>query len=265
MIMIMTILIVLAIMMIMIIGGQTGSEVGGGEKRVPLRTTNSIIVIITTGVCEISTVIAGVFNIAVCFQCAKYHFVWLLSLSIIYSRCRWCFQCPDPAPLVSKLTPRYPTAAHHNECSFHRPVGLTLPMSVKIDIRGEGGSPTLTTSSMSVYFADTGITITITITITIIIIIIIIIVIIVIISSSIGASINISSCPVCFGRFDRIAVWALRCLLFVLSISRLAVLWPRVCRRIVSEVLVGRLYIYIYIYIYTYTYNDKRNAETAKR
>ena len=32
-------------------------------------------------------------------------------------------------------------------------------MSVNIDIGGEGGSPTLTTSRMSVYFTDTGITI----------------------------------------------------------------------------------------------------------
>ena len=27
------------------------------------------------------------------------------------SRCRLCFQRPDPAPLISKLTPRYPAAA----------------------------------------------------------------------------------------------------------------------------------------------------------
>ena len=33
-------------------------------------------------------------------------------------------------------------------------------MSVNIDIRGEGGSPTRTTSRMSVYFTDTGTTTT---------------------------------------------------------------------------------------------------------
>ena len=40
---------------------------------------------------------------------------------------------------------------------FHRPAALTLPMSVNI-VFGERGSPTLTTSRMSVYFADTDIT-----------------------------------------------------------------------------------------------------------
>ena len=45
------------------------------------------------------------------------------------SRCRWCFLCPDPAPLISKLTPRYPTAANKHECLFHRPIALTLIMS----------------------------------------------------------------------------------------------------------------------------------------
>ena len=84
------------------------------------------------------------------------HHIWYRCLWNKHSsRCRWCFQCPDPAPLISKLTPRYPTAANINECSFHRPVALTLPMSVNIDIRGEGGSPTLTTSRMNVYFTDT--------------------------------------------------------------------------------------------------------------
>ena len=39
---------------------------------------------------------------------------------------------------------------------FRRPVALTLPMSVSIDIRGQGGSPTLTTSRMNAYVTDTG-------------------------------------------------------------------------------------------------------------
>ena len=26
--------------------------------------------------------------------------------------------CPDPAPLISKLTPRYPTAANKDECLY---------------------------------------------------------------------------------------------------------------------------------------------------
>ena len=32
------------------------------------------------------------------------------------SRCRLCFQSSDPAPRISKLTQRYPAAAHKNEC-----------------------------------------------------------------------------------------------------------------------------------------------------
>ena len=53
---------------------------------------------------------------------------------------------------------RYPTAAYRNECLFRRPVALTLRMSmnIDIDIGGERGSPTLTTSMMSVYLTDTG-------------------------------------------------------------------------------------------------------------
>ena len=68
------------------------------------------------------------------------------------------FSMSRPAPLNSKLTPRYPTAANTNECLFHRPVALTLPMSVNIGNRGEGVSPTLTASRMSVYFTVTGMT-----------------------------------------------------------------------------------------------------------
>ena len=74
------------------------------------------------------------------------------------SRWRWCFQCPDPAPLISKLMERCPTAANKNECLFPRPIVLTLRMSVTIDIGGDGGSPTMSTCRMSVYFADTGMT-----------------------------------------------------------------------------------------------------------
>ena len=58
--------------------------------------------------------------------------------------------CRDPAPL------RYPTAPTTKECLFHRPIALTLLMSVNIDIRGDGGSPTSTTSRMSVHFTDAG-------------------------------------------------------------------------------------------------------------
>ena len=50
----------------------------------------------------------------------------------------------------------YICKSDYNECVFHRPVALTLPMSVSIDIRGEGGSPTLTTSRRSVYSTETG-------------------------------------------------------------------------------------------------------------
>ena len=57
----------------------------------------------------------------------------------------------------SKLTPRCTTVANKYVCLFHRLVALTLPVSVNIDIKGEGGSPTLTASRMSVYFTDTGI------------------------------------------------------------------------------------------------------------
>ena len=32
----------------------------------------------------------------------------------------WCFQCPDPAPLISNLAERCPTAANKHECLFHR-------------------------------------------------------------------------------------------------------------------------------------------------
>ena len=54
------------------------------------------------------------------------------------------------------LTQRHTTAANKNKCLFHRPVAVTLPMSVNIDIRGEGVRPTVTTRRMSVYFTDTG-------------------------------------------------------------------------------------------------------------
>ena len=74
------------------------------------------------------------------------------------SRCRLCFESSDPAPLISKLTQRCPAAANQNECLFIRPIALTFDMSVNIDIKGEGLRPTLTTSRMSVYLSDTGMT-----------------------------------------------------------------------------------------------------------
>ena len=67
------------------------------------------------------------------------------------------FQCPDPAPLISKLVERCPTAANKNECLCHRPIALTLRVSVNIDVRGDGVSPTLTASRMGAYFTDTDI------------------------------------------------------------------------------------------------------------
>ena len=73
------------------------------------------------------------------------------------SRCRLCFDSSGSAPLISKLTQIYSTAANKNECLFIRPIALTFAMSVNIDIRGEGVRPTLTTSRMSVYLSDTGI------------------------------------------------------------------------------------------------------------
>ena len=73
------------------------------------------------------------------------------------SRCRLRFESSGPAPRISKLTQRYPAAAHRNECLFIRPIALTFAMSVNIDIRGEGVRPTLATSRMSVYLSDTGI------------------------------------------------------------------------------------------------------------
>ena len=39
---------------------------------------------------------------------------------------------------------------------FHRPIALASLMSVNVDIRGDGGSPTLTTTRVSVYFTDAG-------------------------------------------------------------------------------------------------------------
>ena len=71
-----------------------------------------------------------------------------------HSRWHWCFQCPDPAPLISKLEERCPTAANKNECLFHRPIALTLRISVKLTLggMGDGGSPTQTTSRVNVYF-----------------------------------------------------------------------------------------------------------------
>ena len=45
-----------------------------------------------------------------------------------------------PAPLISKSTPRYPTAAHTTvRLLFHRPIALTLLMSVNVDIMGGWG------------------------------------------------------------------------------------------------------------------------------
>ena len=46
-----------------------------------------------------------------------------------------------------------------SQCLFHRPTALTLRMSMNRDIRGDGESPTLTTSWMSVYSTDPGIVI----------------------------------------------------------------------------------------------------------
>ena len=66
------------------------------------------------------------------------------------------FNVPTPLPLMSKLAERCQTAANEPECVFHRPMALTLCASVNIDIRGDGGSPTLTTSRMSGPFTDTG-------------------------------------------------------------------------------------------------------------
>ena len=72
------------------------------------------------------------------------------------SRWRWCVQCPNPAPLFQswrkdaqqQLTKMavYFTDRLHSPCAWL----WTL-------IRGDWGSPTLTTSRMSVYFTDTGI------------------------------------------------------------------------------------------------------------
>ena len=39
-----------------------------------------------------------------------------------------------------------PLQPAQNECLLHRPIALTLRVSVNIDIRGQGGSPTLTRS-----------------------------------------------------------------------------------------------------------------------
>ena len=65
---------------------------------------------------------------------------------------RWYFQCQDPAPPISNVTQRYDTAADKDECLSHRPVALTLRMSMNIDIRGEVRSPTWTTSRMCANF-----------------------------------------------------------------------------------------------------------------
>ena len=54
------------------------------------------------------------------------------------SRCRLCFHSPDPGPLTSMLTQRCTTAANNNYSLLHRPIALTLPMSMNIDIRGDG-------------------------------------------------------------------------------------------------------------------------------
>ena len=58
-----------------------------------------------------------------------------------------------------KVDAKIPAAANKSECLFIRPVALTCAMSVNIDIRGEGVRPILTTSRMSVYLSDTGITV----------------------------------------------------------------------------------------------------------
>ena len=73
------------------------------------------------------------------------------------SRCRLCFESSDPASRISKLMQRYPAEANIHECLFIRPIALTSAMSVNIDIRGEGVTPTLKTSRMSVSLSDTGI------------------------------------------------------------------------------------------------------------
>ena len=87
-------------------------------------------------------------------MCSSMVLVWYRCLWNKHSsRCRLCFQSPDPAALISMLTQRYPTAANNNEWIFHRPIALTLHVSVNINILRDGGSrPTLTTSRMSDYF-----------------------------------------------------------------------------------------------------------------
>ena len=92
------------------------------------------------------------------------------------SRCRLYFQLQDPAPLVSMLTQRYTRAANQTTVFISQTDCTHLPMSVNIDIRGEGVRPTLKTSRMRVYLTDTGIIIIIIITIIINITIIVIII-----------------------------------------------------------------------------------------
>ena len=55
------------------------------------------------------------------------------------SRCCLCFESSDPAPLISRLTQRYPAAANKHDICFIRQIALTFAMSVNIDIRGRGG------------------------------------------------------------------------------------------------------------------------------
>ena len=64
--------------------------------------------------------------------------------------------CPDPAPLISMLTPRYPTAANNHVCFTGRLHSL-CPCPWTLTLGGSGESPTLTTSRVSAYFTDTGI------------------------------------------------------------------------------------------------------------
>ena len=105
------------------------------------------------------------------------------------------FKVSTSLPSFQKMAQESAAAAYKHECLFHRPIALSLRVSLTLGMAGGRGSPRRATCRMSVYFTDTGnnnnnnsnsiiiiiITITITITITIAIIVIVIAVAIVIV------------------------------------------------------------------------------------
>jgi len=62
----------------------------------------------------------------------------------------------DVAPLICMLAQGSAAAAYKNACLVHRPIALSLRVSLTLGMTGGRGSPGRATCRTSVYFTDTG-------------------------------------------------------------------------------------------------------------